>query len=79
MEENCEYYGDAMMQFPAGEIADANHCQELCEEFVSMGCKYWTFEINVCTLLTSGERKCNSLGGAKYPAIEDCIGNMFPI
>jgi len=72
MEENCEFSGDVILELPIGSIADANHCQELCEEFSVMGCNHWSFDINKCTLLSSGERNCTIIGGPKSPSMEEC-------
>ena len=74
IDEDCEYYGDVLLKTPTGSIADARHCQELCEKFASAGCEYWTFQQDSCSLLTSGERSCTTLGGPKTPEINECIG-----
>ena len=74
LEEDCEYYGDGLVN--PSSIADARHCQELCEEFESVGCQYWTFEDNQCFLLSSSKRNCTTLGGPKFPDINDCIGKQ---
>ena len=74
IEEDCEYSGSIILEPPIGSVADANHCQELCEEFSVMGCKYWSFKVNECILLSSADRNCNGVGGPKYPPIDECIG-----
>ena len=79
IEEDCEYYGEVLIKTPIGSIADPKHCQELCEEFASVGCEYWTFQEDSCSLLTSGERKCTTLGGPKYPEIKECAGILADI
>ena len=44
------------------DIADAKHCQELCELFEDFGCEYWVYKENTernhhdCLLLHSDER-----------------------
>ena len=72
LEENCEYYGDVLLE--PSSIANAKHCQELCEKFEDVGCQYWIYQQNTCFLLTSGARKCTTIGGPKSPEINECIG-----
>ena len=72
LEEDCEYFGDVIIK--SNNIADPKHCQELCEEFESVGCLYWKFEKNECYLLADSKRNCSSLGGPKSPNINECVG-----
>ena len=79
LEEECIYHGDTLVK-PAN-IADARHCQELCEQFETVGCKYWTFQKkengeHECHLLTSDDRTCTNIGGPKSPSINECIGKI---
>ena len=74
LEEDCEYYGDVLVN--SDSIADARHCQELCEEFESAGCEYWVWQENECFLLSSSKRNCTTVGGPKFPDINECIGML---
>ena len=45
LNEDCEYTETVVYDADPGSIADASHCQELCQLFeASLNCHYWTFQ-----------------------------------
>ena len=75
LEEDCQYQGEIILI--QDNIADAKHCQQLCQQFEVVGCHYWVFQENGegkhdCSLLASDDRSCAMIGGPKYPNIKDC-------
>ena len=69
IQEDCSYHGDVIRESTA---ADAMHCQQLCKESASVGCEYWRFQQDNCTLLTNGSRICSVLAGPKSPPVNYC-------
>merc|ERR1711971_735239 len=76
LEEECVYNGEVILS--EEDIADAKHCQELCELFEDFGCEYWVYKENPeknhhdCLLLHSDDRECTMTGGPKRPNFIEC-------
>ena len=76
LKQDCDYLGDYL--FSTDNIADSKHCQELCEQYEVLGCRYWVFQQNAngdkhdCLLLKGDERNCAMTGGAASPSINEC-------
>ena len=74
MDEDCNYLGNILLEPPPGTISDGLECQEMCNEFQELGCKYWVYhrEEKSCTLYENGVRKCSAKGGPYRPPISQC-------
>jgi len=74
IEEDCEYTGELLMEYPSGAIVDANECQELCQSQPEV-CKYWIHdtELNLCIHKRDGGKICNVEGGPKAPTFNECL------
>jgi len=73
VEEDCEYNGDLLMEYPEGNIASADTCQESCESDFA-DCKYWIYHNmkSLCILKRDGKRTCSVWGGPKQPSYDHC-------
>jgi len=76
LQEDCEYQGDVLLEPPVGTIADPKECEELCDQFEAIGCKYWKFSnsAKLCSLRTAEDRVCKTWGGPRTPLFDDCVG-----
>merc|ERR1711996_103687 len=82
-QEDCEYTEAVVFEAAPGSIADASHCQELCELFeISLNCHYWTFQSSQytpdqsthCTLYEGfNAGTCTSVLGPEEPHHKDCL------
>ena len=74
IDEDCKYQGDVLIKPPPGTTSDGVECQEMCQEFKDIGCKYWVFlrEEKSCTLYKSGKRKCSTKRGPYRPRFSRC-------
>jgi len=74
IDEDCKYQGDVLIKPPPGTTSDGVECQEMCQEFKDIGCKYWVFlrEEKSCTLYKSGKRKCLTKRGPYRPRFSRC-------
>jgi len=72
IEEECEYNGGVLHNFPKGRIAGADTCQVECESWSD--CKYWIYHLRErkCILMKDDEKKCAYLGGPKRPSYDFC-------
>jgi len=83
LQEDCEYTEAVVFEAAPGSIADASHCQELCELFeISLNCHYWTFQSSQytpdqsthCTLYEGfNAGTCTSVLGPEEPHHKDCL------
>jgi len=78
LEEDCVYTGEVILT--KDDVADAKHCQILCQQLQSTGCQYWVFQLlkneenkHECVLLKSTERKCSTKGGPRSPSLAECL------
>merc|ERR1711962_1517850 len=55
---------------------DPKECEELCDQFEAIGCKYWKFSnsAKLCSLRTAEDRVCKTWGGPRTPLFNDCVG-----
>jgi len=75
--EDCGYTGNILLEPPVGTIADPKECEELCDQFEAIGCKYWVFSnsAKLCSLRTEPDRDCKTWGGPRNPLFDDCIND----
>jgi len=73
LEQDCEYNGELLEEFPSGEISSDNDCEDLCK-MSAPDCKYWIYHIreSSCILKRDGRKKCNGWGGPKEPSFDHC-------
>jgi len=76
LQEDCGYTGDVLLEPPVGTIADPKECEELCDQFEALGCKYWVFSnsAKLCSLRTEENRDCKTWGGPRTPSFDECQG-----
>ena len=43
IEEDCQYLGTILLEPPPGTVSDGLECQEMCNEYKDLGCKYWDY------------------------------------
>ena len=76
--QNCDYNGNVVLRTTPGSIADASHCQQMCEVFYDVGCRYWVFEAyqihpedhsTRCVLYDSASFICKGLLGPQNSKI----------
>ena len=75
LEEDCHYQGEIILN--TDDIADAKHCQILCQLLTEPRCNYWVFQEkeegkNDCSLLASDDRSCTMIGGPRDPKLKEC-------
>jgi len=77
LQEDCGYTGEVLLEPPVGTIADPQECEELCNQFNALGCKYWIFSQTEkkCSLRTAQDRDCKTWGGPRAPLFDDCFGD----
>jgi len=77
LQEDCGYTGEILLEPPVGTIADPQECEELCNQFNALGCKYWIFSQTEkkCSLRTAQDRDCKTWGGPRAPLFDDCFGD----
>ena len=75
IEEDCQYLGTILLEPPPGTVSDGLECQEMCNEYKDLGCKYWVYHRTEksCTLYESNARKCSAKGGPYLPSISLCL------
>ena len=78
MNEEC-IYSDPVVEAVPGEILDARHCQEFCQEVgPAYGANHWVFDLNMggksqCTLHNKFDVKtCNVRQGPQMPTLSTC-------
>jgi len=76
LQEDCGYTGTVLLEPPVGTIADPKECEELCDQFEALGCKYWVFSnsAKLCSLRTEENRDCKTWGGPRTPSFDECQG-----
>jgi len=74
LQEDCGYTGDVLLEPPIGTIADPKECEQLCDQFEGLGCKYWVFSNTEkkCSLRTSESRECKTWAGPRSPSFDEC-------
>jgi len=74
LQEDCGYNGDVLLEPPVGTIADPKECEQLCDQFESLGCKYWVFSntAKLCSLRLSDNRNCQTWAGPRAPSFDSC-------
>jgi len=71
-EEDCEYTGELLREYPDGAIVGASNCQKLCKD-QAPDCKYWIQnEPALCILKKDGRKTCKVWGGPKEPTYDQC-------
>ena len=75
IEEDCQYLGTILLEPPPGTVSDGLECQEMCNEYKDLGCRYWVYHRTEksCTLYESNARKCSAKGGPYLPSISLCL------
>ena len=68
-EENCQMAEEPALEFPVGEVTDADTCSVLCsiKEF-----PFFQFSPSSCQCFTSSSHSCIALGGPPQPPINSC-------
>ena len=81
IEESCDFIGDDLaFSPPDGEISNPYECEEICQTFELLGCKYWLYDVAKlsCRLLGSGDRTCDFISGPQAPTLGECISSSTP-
>jgi len=77
LQEDCGYTGGVLLEPPVGTIADPKECEQLCDQFEGLGCKYWVFSntAKLCSLRISESRDCKTWAGPRSPSFDECQAN----